>query len=666
MPFAGGTLICAAVWFGVVTLRAAGGLESFELRAYDALLAWERERPQTSEVEFIGMTEADIQALGFPISDAKMGELLGKVLAANPRTVAVDIFRDQPVGDGRSSLVERLKDRRVISVIRFDQGGTYLGAPPEVETKQLGYADLPTDADGRVRRVMLFFTDPSQKPFWALGVQMARRYLADVDKDLKFRFEKDKGPGWFGLGKWTFKELTPEDGAYANADTKHAQILVDYAHGSQFKCVPISSVLDGSVDASRYTGKAVIIGMAAPLTVKDVLATPLEAERAGAEVHATIAEQLIRSAHSGRGPPVAWSERTENAWIAGWVVLGGGFGFLARRPVRTWLLLVLSIAALAIGTHYAFGRDVWLAAVPAAIGCVASAVLVAEYLAHRDRGERQVLDDLFRRIVDRDVADTLWQRRDELMEEGHLAAKEVLATVLFTDLEGFTTITESMDKSVLMAFLNDYMAVMSGAVGRRPDAFVNKYIGDAVMAVFGPPLERSPDQARGDAQNAVECALEMRARLAEHRERWERQCIEGVRLKTRGADGTPVSVHLRMRIGIQSGLVTAGSLGSRERLEYTVIGDTVNTAARLESFDKDVMPPDIAAAGCRILMGQQTFDLLEGGEYLTREVGSIKLKGKEEEVTIHGVIARNTSAGPATPPPHATDEPAVELASREP
>jgi adenylate cyclase len=121
-----------------------------------------------------------------------------------------------------------------------------------------------------------------------------------------------------------------------------------------------------------------------------------------------------------------------------------------------------------------------------------------------------------------------------------------------------------------------------------------------------------------------------------------------------------------MRIGILSGLVSAGCLGSRERLEYSVIGDTVNTAARLESFDKDIMPPDIAAAGCRILIGQQTLDLLDAGEYLTRAVGSIKLKGKEQMVTIHGVIGRRDKSLDRPAAAHTSTDVAAELASRTP
>jgi adenylate cyclase len=353
------------------------------------------------------------------------------------------------------------------------------------------------------------------------------------------------------------------------------------------------------------------------------------------------ADQVLRQALDGDPPLRFWPDSREYIWAALWTLSGGAIGFGVRTPWRFALALACTVL-LCVGLIYAiFAGGTWVPALPSLIGCLAAAGFVTQYVSHHERAERTTLNELFKRMVDEDVAQTLWERRDELLEEGHLAAREVRATVLFTDLEGFTTITESMDKQCLMAFLNEYMAVMSGVVGRTPDAFVNKYVGDSVMAVFGPPLDRDAEQAKADAANAVETALEMRRLLAVNRERWERQCADGIRRKIGSSDAP---VNLRMRVGIQSGLVTAGSLGGSQRLEYTVIGDTVNTASRLESYDKDVMPPDFAAGGCRILIGQDTFDLLPAGEYLTREVGSIGLKGKHQRVTIHGVIGRAASA----------------------
>jgi adenylate cyclase len=420
--------------------------------------------------------------------------------------------------------------------------------------------------------------------------------------------------------------------------------------------------------AGTFTGKVVILGMAAADTVKDFVSTARVDNQFGPEVHAVITDQLIRAGLSGHGPPKTWPHWAEYAWIFGWTLLGGLIGLVVRQPAKFLVALLVAVAALLGCVFGVFVLGLWLPSVPPLLGCVASAGFVIQYIAHHERAERTVLNDLFKRMVAPDVAETLWARRDELLEEGHLAAKEVRATVLFTDLEGFTTITEAMDKASLMDFLNEYMSVMSDVVGGKPDAFVNKYIGDAVMAVFGPPLERTEAQAKADALHAVECGLEMRAKLAEHRERWERQCADGIRRKL--AQGQPPGavppwaagvrepkVRLRMRIGIQSGMVTAGSLGSSQRLEYTVIGDTVNTAARLESYEKDEMPPDFAAHGCRILMGKDTLDLLPAGEYLTREVGSIRLKGKDENVTIYGLIGP-AAAGPRPGPPAQPEPPA--------
>jgi adenylate cyclase len=666
VPRAVALLICVAVFAAVAGARRLGWLEYFELKGYDVLLATQPTDDSVSkDMLVVGMDDSDIETrkLAYPMSDATMADLLGKILAGNPRAVGVDIYRDRPNGEnGWTELVERLKDPRVVTVIRFAPDGTVIGVPParDIKPSQLGFADLPTDSDGRVRRAMLFFTDPAGTQYRAMGVRLATRYLDAVDPALKLRRLPEKGPEWFALGKATYRLLRPGDGAYVRADTRGNQIRFDFRGARRYTpTTPVSAVLRGEVPPSAFSGKVVVIGMTATST-KDLVNTAVVNDQFGPEVHAVLAEQLIRAAVTGRSPPDVWPDWAENLWTAGWVLLGGLLGLVVRRPAHFIATIAVAAAVLVGVVFFAFSAGLWLPSLPPLVGFVAAATFVAQYMAHHEQAERMVLNELFKRIVDEDVAETLWARRDELIEEGHLAAKEVRATLLFTDLQDFTTITEAMDKSCLMAFLNDYMAVMSGVVGGKPDAFVNKYIGDAIMAVFGPPLERTEAQSRTDAVNAVECALEMRAKLIEHAPRWEALCADGIRRKLAGAgDGgdKPVPpMQLRMRIGIQSGFVTAGSLGSKQRLEYTVIGDTVNTAARLESFDKELMPPDLAAGGCRILIGQDTLALLPaGGEYLTREVGSIKLKGKEQRVTIHGVIGRAPAPGapPIAPPPAA-------------
>jgi adenylate cyclase len=150
---------------------------------------------------------------------------------------------------------------------------------------------------------------------------------------------------------------------------------------------------------------------------------------------------------------------------------------------------------------------------------------------------------------------------------------------------------------------------------------VNKYIGDAIMAVFGVPIPRSTrEQIAADAAGAVRCALAMNAELDLLNAEWR-------------ARGWP---EIGMRIGIHTGSLVAGSLGARSRLEFTVIGDTVNTASRLESSGKDEIaaPPGSA---CRILIGQATFDLT-AERFEAEPVGSIPLKGKSMPLDVYRVL----------------------------
>jgi adenylate cyclase len=187
-------------------------------------------------------------------------------------------------------------------------------------------------------------------------------------------------------------------------------------------------------------------------------------------------------------------------------------------------------------------------------------------------------------------------------------------TVLFADIVGFTTMSEKMTPSAIGLVLNDYLSRMTDAIFMF-EGTLDKYIGDAIMAVFGAPLDM-PDHA----SRAVKTAIEMRNRLAEFNA--ERK-------------SGPL---LNIRIGINSGKAVAGEIGSVNKREYTVLGDTVNTASRLES--------SVAKPGL-IVIGPNTYQAVQG-QFDLRPMGEFSLKGKENKVIVHEVLGGRPVATPAT------------------
>jgi adenylate cyclase len=196
-----------------------------------------------------------------------------------------------------------------------------------------------------------------------------------------------------------------------------------------------------------------------------------------------------------------------------------------------------------------------------------------------------------------------------------LCAPEVReVSVLFADIVGFTSMSEKMSPAAVALVLNDYLSRMTEVIFRY-EGTLDKYIGDAIMAVFGAPLDM-PDHA----ERAIRVALEMQERLGE----WNSEHKDGP--------------SLRIRIGINSGKAVAGEIGSVNKKEYTVLGDTVNTASRLES---------IAKPGS-VVIGENTHSLVEG-QFECRPLGSFSLKGKEREVLVYEVIAPVEPAPSTTP-----------------
>jgi adenylate cyclase len=188
-----------------------------------------------------------------------------------------------------------------------------------------------------------------------------------------------------------------------------------------------------------------------------------------------------------------------------------------------------------------------------------------------------------------------------------LGGESLRVTVLFTDIRSFTSISEKMDPQHLVGLLNEYFTEMVGIV-MDEGGVVDKYIGDAIMAVFGAPVPK-PD----DAANAVRAAVRMRRALATLNQR----------LVARGAP------PLRTGIGIHTGEVVAGNIGSERRMEYTVIGDAVNLASRLESSTKEL--------GVNVLVSEDTYALAKDA-VVVRPVREITVKGRHQPVMTYEVL----------------------------
>ena len=221
--------------------------------------------------------------------------------------------------------------------------------------------------------------------------------------------------------------------------------------------------------------------------------------------------------------------------------------------------------------------------------------------------ERDRLRETFGRYVTRQVADHL------LKGNVSLGGELVPVTVLFSDIRSFTSISETMEPRALLDFLNEYFTGMVESVMLH-HGVVDKFIGDAIMAVFGAPVPH-PD----DPLNAVKAALDMRTRLEKI----------NVAFKARGLP------ELRTGIGLHSGQVIAGNMGHAERMEYTVIGDAVNLASRLEGMTKELK--------CDVVMSEDLFKQVE--THVNAEpLSKIKVKGRDQEVMVYRLIGLKTPA----------------------
>ncbi|QUY40662.1 CHASE2 domain-containing protein [Acaryochloris marina] len=607
-------------------LRVAG-LQSLELSAYDHFVQAQPDLGKDSRLLVVGITEADIQAMGqWPIPDSVLADAFKKLQTHQPRVIGLDIWRNLPIPNlkeptqtnGHAQLVQQMKesDRVVVITKLGSEHEATIPPPTGVPETQVGFNDTVVDSGGVVRRNLLYQEDY----FPSFALRMALRYLKDEGKEDK---PSEVDPNVLQIGPTVFWPLQSNDGSYINADTRGYQILINYrsAHES-VEQVSLSEVLAGQVNPNLIKDRIILMGTTAE-SGKDLFHTPYSSSlddrqtMPGVVIHAQMVSQFLDAADGTRNLISVWPEPGEMIWILGWALIGSLLAWGVRHPMGLVLGSGMALIVLYSVCRILFSQQIWIPLVPPFLAFVGATGIVVIYNAQQAQRQQKMVMKLLGQSTSPEIAETLWQRRDELLEDGKLTGQRITATLLFTDLKGFSTISEKMSPEQLLEWLNEYLEAMTQSV-QAHHGVINKFTGDGVMAVFGAPIAHEEQAAIArDTQNAVACALDMGKRLDALNPQWQKSGLPAV----------------QMRAGIFTGSVVVGSLGSKTRLEYGVIGDSVNTASRLESFDKQRQ-----SSSCRVLIAKETLEYLDN-QFEVENWGTLALKGKVERVDVYRVIS---------------------------
>ena len=385
----------------------------------------------------------------------------------------------------------------------------------------------------------------------------------------------------------------------------NAKVIVNYL-GPPFRTfanVSATDVLHGRVPKDALAGKIAVVGFTAPGIV-DTVVTPFASVSPGIEVQATLIDNLL---HGGSLRRLWWFVLAEVALI---VAVGAVLGWalhLLRGAVGAVLAITLALG-YAAGSQWAFSRYGFvLSAVYPLGGLFLCWLAGAVYQSVSEERQKRWYRNTFRLYLNPEVTELIANDPKKLA----LGGERVPLTIFFSDIRGFTTISEKLEPEVLSKLLNEYLGAMTDVVFKH-QGVLDKYIGDALMAFWGAPIH-APDHAL----RCCRAAMDMLDELAALRERWK-------------PSGLPL---IEIGVGVNTGEAVVGNFGSQQRFSYTAMGDDVNLASRLEGLNKQFGTTALVADGTRQAIGDA---------FVCREIDRVRVKGKEEAVSIHELLCRST------------------------
>ena len=573
-------------------------LERLELASADSLYRVREDPPKSKGVVVVAVDEHTLNELGerWPYRRTRHAEIIDRLRRAGVRAIAYDMqFTEQSERvEDDYAMVDAIDRARRIPVVlattEIDDKGKHFVFGGEEAVRQMGatvgHAEQTSDRDGVVRRYLL-----RNDGYETFAATAAREALGRKTLDVPER-------GW-----------------------------IDFAGGpGAVHTVSYSDVLQGKVPAEALRGRVAVVGATAP-SLQDLHATATSGDgfMNGPELQANAIHTLMR------GAPLRDAPREISVAFIILAALAGGFGLAATRRVthNRWLgallaiLTPLALLAIVVGAIVAaFAAGVVLPATYPLLSFTLSLMLTSALLLSYERHERarQRLRDAFARFVPEQAVEELLAASGGVRM---LRGVELEATVMFADLRGFTQRSQSESAQDVIEFLNRYLAGMSEAIMAHGGTVVS-YMGDGVMAVFGAPLPQ-PDHA----DRALAAAREMMGPRLDAFNAW----------LTSEVGGDPVGLS----VGLHSGPVASGTVGSERRLEYAAVGHTTNVAARLESLTRDVHAD--------LLLSDATKALLADAAEPLRPVGAFDVKGVEHPVFVWSLLDEGDEANGSGPVP---------------
>jgi adenylate cyclase len=610
--------------FFVYLLSWSGIVQTLELATYDLRFWLRGPGLPSSSIVVVAINDESFNVLGQNIRTwrrTNYARLIDTIATGQPTVIGLDVAWVHPsMGSDDDEILARTLRQAgnvvLVSLIEHQAGVGYEYdryaapiAPLAQAASGVGLANLPRDNDGVVRRATLWrFHNDAWYP--AFGYEVARVYLGQPIAPF------DPATDQVVLGEHRFHLAGGHD------------LFINFCGGqATFPTVSMYQVLNGEVPVETFADKIVLVGFTTSLE-QDLHATAFNPPWGspelipGVEIHANVVASLLSGDPIRQAP--AWLSTSLSLAAVALTVLA----FWRLRPAQAVMVVGGSVLLYLVGTFLLFARaDLWLPII-SPVGLVAITVTggLVERVLIEEREKRRIRARFQNFMAPERLAAVLDHWEELVAEE----RPEITATVLFLDIRDFTPTTETLTRQgrsgEVIRFLNRYIDAMVEVIFAE-HGVLDKMLGDGLLVLFGAP-QPVPDHAL----LAVRAALRMAALLPELNEIWPLR------------DQQP----LRVGIGIHSGSLMDGLVGRGRRVEYTVIGDVVNTASRVEDYTKEVLIRHIeregndGRPGAIILITQATYVQVKDHVRVDPDVPPCRAKGKAEPIRVYRVLGLST------------------------